>query len=129
MLSANIFTTMNNMMALLSILVVDMNTAVFMSIHQRANIRRDLFFASLICLSVEKFLKFFVKRYNDARQMATSDVRFRHKKFPFRNEKSCGVPLDFLTKNSYVLNRGFNLFPSFLFFGQARSLFGVKINY
>ena len=65
--------------------------------------------------------------YNNARQMATSDVRFRHKKFPFRDEKSWGVPLDFLTQNSYVLNRGVNLFPSFLFFGQARSLFGVKI--
>ena len=67
----------------------------------------------IITLPDEKFLKFQITRYNNTRQMPTSDVRFRHKKFPFRNEKSWGVPLDFLTQNSYVVNRGFNLFSCF----------------
>ena len=36
-----------------------------------------------------------INPYNNTHQMATSDVRFRHKKFPFRNEKSLLYPLTF----------------------------------
>ena len=45
-------------------------------------------------------------RYGTARQMITSGAYFRHKKFSFWREKKPGVPLDFLSKNSYYLGRG-----------------------